>query len=114
VASYDRPAWARRMTSEREARGWSQADAVQALKAHAIEGGETIHAGDASLVRMWKRWESGEHQPDDFYKPIIARMFGTVTLAMFPVPSRRDPDTDLLTMSGMDTRTGQPVATLRP
>jgi tetratricopeptide (TPR) repeat protein len=72
------------------------------LKAHAEEG-ETIHAGDASLVRMWKRWESSEHQPDDFYKPIIARMFGTVTLAMFPVPSRRDPDTDLLTMSGMDT-----------
>ena len=26
--SEDRPAWARRMTNEREARGWSQAEAV--------------------------------------------------------------------------------------
>ena len=33
----DRPAWARRMTNEREARHWSQAEAVRALKAHASE-----------------------------------------------------------------------------
>ena len=31
----DRPAWARRMTNERMARGWSQADAVRAMQAHA-------------------------------------------------------------------------------
>ena len=31
----DRPAWARRMSNEREARSWSQADAVRAMRAHA-------------------------------------------------------------------------------
>ncbi len=31
----DRPPWARRMTKEREARGWSQADAVRAMRLHA-------------------------------------------------------------------------------
>ena len=43
-----------------------------------------------SLLRQWKRWESGEVEPDrgkakPFYKPIIAATFGTVTHAMFPV-----------------------------
>ena len=27
----DRPAWARRMYNERQARGWSQADAIRAM-----------------------------------------------------------------------------------
>src|SRR5215475_7303132 len=31
----DRPAWARRMLNERQARGWSQADAIKAMRAHA-------------------------------------------------------------------------------
>ncbi len=33
----DRPAWARRMANERKARGWSQAEAVRAMRAHAPE-----------------------------------------------------------------------------
>ena len=90
----ERPAWARRMTNERKVRNWSQADAVRALKAHA-EKDQPIHADDANLLRQWKRWEDGEVEPGDFYKPIIARMFGTVTHAFFPVPSRRDADSVL-------------------
>ena len=44
----------------------------------------------SSLLRQYKRWEAGEVEPDRgkaelFYKPIIAKMFGTVTHAMFPV-----------------------------
>src|SRR5215472_6386997 len=89
------------MTNEREARGWSLAQAVEALKAHAAQAGEIIHADDASLLRSWKRWERGEHEPTDFYKPIIARTFSTVTAAMFPVRSRREGD--LLAATGMDT-----------
>ena len=30
----DRPAWARRIYNERQARGWSQADAIRAMRAH--------------------------------------------------------------------------------
>jgi tetratricopeptide (TPR) repeat protein len=98
----DRPGWARRMTSERELRHWSQADAVKALKAHAAKG-ETIHADDASLLRQWKRWETGEIKPGEFYQQLIARTFGTVTHAMFPAPSPRDSATDVLALTGMDT-----------
>jgi hypothetical protein len=100
--SENRPAWARRMTNEREARGWSQADAVRALKAHAASD-EKIHADDASLLRQWKRWEGGEIKPGEFYQAIIARALGTVTHAMFPVPSRRDANADVLAITGMDT-----------
>ena len=41
--------------------------------------------------------------PGDFYQPIIAATFGTVTHAMFPAPSRRDPDSEVLAVTGMDT-----------
>jgi hypothetical protein len=96
----DRPAWARRMTNEREARGWSQADAVRAMRAHAP--GKL--PDQPSLLRQWKRWEAGEVTPSpDFYQPIIAETFGTVTHAMFPVPPRRDAEADVLAMAGMPT-----------
>jgi hypothetical protein len=55
------------------------------------------------------RWESGEITPDGrpgakpFFKPLIARTFGTVTHAVFPVAPQRDPDSDALAMTGMDT-----------
>src|SRR5437762_158564 len=98
----DRPGWARRMTNERELRHWSQADAVKALKAHAAKG-ETIHADDASLLRQWKRWETGENKPGEFYQQLIARTFGTVTHAMFPVPRPRDTGAEVLALTGMDT-----------
>ena len=90
----DRPAWARRMANERHARGWSQADAVRAMRAHA-----TVEVpAPATLIRQWKRWEAGEVQPSDFYQPVIAATFGTVTHAVFPVPPRSDAS-DVLAMS---------------
>ncbi len=55
----DRPARARRMTNERQARGWSQADAVRAMSAHR-PGKLPDHP---SLLRRWKRWEAGELTP---------------------------------------------------
>lgn len=97
----DRPAWARRMTNEREARSWSQSDAVRAMRAHAAADEKLPEP--ASLIRQWKRWEAGEVTPTDFYKSIIARTFGTITHAMFPVPPRRDADSDVLAITGMDT-----------
>ncbi|MFF1371816.1 XRE family transcriptional regulator [Streptomyces virginiae] len=96
--SDDRPAWARRMAAERAARDWSQRDAVRALRAHA----PTELPSDDSLIRQWKRWESGA-TPNDFYRPIIAAMFGTVTNALFPAPGRRDGHQEILEVSGMET-----------
>ena len=107
----DRPAWARRMANERQARGWSQADAIKAMRAHAPVtrySAQVELPSTSSLLRQYKRWEAGEVEPDRgkaelFYKPIIAEMFGTVTHAMFPVAPRRDADADVLAVTGMDT-----------
>ncbi|MET7791765.1 hypothetical protein ABZS93_35090 [Streptomyces sp900116325] len=77
--SDERPAWAQRIAAERTARSWSQLDAVKAMRAHA----STELPADDSMVRQWKRWEAGT-KPGDFYQPIIAAMFGTVTHAIFP------------------------------
>ena len=94
-----RPAWARRIRAERTARGWSQADAVRALRVHA----DVPLTGDGSLLRNWKRWEAGDVEPDDFHKPLIAKTFGTVTSAFFPRPNAQDVDAELLAATGMDT-----------
>lgn len=95
----DRPNWARRIRSERETRGWSQADAVRALRVHA----EKTLPDDASMIRQWKRWESGAGAVSEFYQPIIAAMFGTVTHAIFPLPARRDGNQEIVAVSGMET-----------
>jgi transcriptional regulator with XRE-family HTH domain len=99
TASDGRPGWARRIREEREARGWSQAQLVAALRAHA----DRELPSDSSMARRVKSWEAGEHRPDDEYRPIIARTFGTVAGAIWPEPGHRNADTDLLAASGMDT-----------
>ena len=97
--SDDRPKWARRMAREREARDWTQADAVTAMRMHA----KKQLPDDSNLIRQWKRWETGEITPSDFYQRIIAETFGTVTHALFPKPGRRNGNAEILTISGMET-----------
>ncbi|MCX3060407.1 helix-turn-helix domain-containing protein [Streptomyces beihaiensis] len=97
--SDERPAWARRIAAEREARQWTQAEAVAALRAHSPK---RLPDG-SSMIRQWKRWESGEVTPSEFYQPIIAATFGTVTHAIFPVPVRRDGNAEIIAASGMET-----------
>jgi hypothetical protein len=97
------------MCNERKARGWSYADAARALSAHATDEERKSLPDLESLKRSWMRWESGEVKPDGrpgakpFFQPMIARTFGTVTHAFFPVAPQRDPDTDVLALTGMDT-----------
>ncbi len=86
------------MRSERDARGWSQADAVRAMRTKSSHNLPT----DSTLLRNWRRWESGESRPDDFYSPIIAAAFDTVTAAFFP-KARPNRDDELLSSTGMDT-----------
>jgi hypothetical protein len=90
---------AQRMRAEREARNWSQRDAVRHLRMHSTE---PLPAED-SLIRSWKKWEAGDHLPDSFYRPLIAEMFGTVTAAMFPDPPAPATGPVLLAASGMTT-----------
>ncbi|WP_405018138.1 XRE family transcriptional regulator [Kitasatospora sp. NBC_00070] len=97
--SLDRPAWARRIAAERDARDWSQADAIGALRAHSPKK----LPDNATMLRQWKRWESGEVVPSDFYQPLIAATFGTVTHALFPLTGRRDGNAEIVAVSGMET-----------
>jgi transcriptional regulator with XRE-family HTH domain len=90
---------AQRIRAEREARGWSQRDAVRRLRM--LSPGSL--PSDDSLVRSWKKWEAGDHLPDGFYRPLIAELFGTVTAAMFPEPPAPAPGSLLLTATGMST-----------
>lgn len=97
----ERPEWALRLRREREARRWSQADAVRAMRTYA-DGPLPV-----GLVDQWKRWERGRSRPDEFYRPLIAATLGTVVESIFPTP--RQPrqqgtaDDLLLARSGMDT-----------
>ena len=96
------PTWAARLRSEREARGWTQAEAVLALRAHA--GYELPE----DMLRQWKRWESGRTRPGEYRRPLIAALFGTVTAALFDDEPPRNfnlpPESNrILTAAGMDT-----------
>jgi hypothetical protein len=92
-----RPAWARRIREERAARSWSQSQLVAALR---VPADKELPA-DGTLLRRVKSWEAGEHEPDGFYRPLIAKTFGTVTAAIWPETERHD--TALIEASGMDT-----------
>jgi len=95
----DRPPWARRITAEREARGWNKPQFIEALRAHSTS---ELPAKE-SMLRRVHSWESGASCPDDFYKPLIAQAFGTVTWAIWPAAGNRDADAELVTGTGMDT-----------
>lgn len=96
-----RPEWAERLRRERAVRRWSQADAAAAMRTFS-----DVPLPDG-LIDMWKRWERGRHQPDEFYKPLIAATLGTVVESIFPsarLPRPRETaDQRLLSRSGMDT-----------
>ncbi len=96
-----RPEWSQRLRREREARGWSQADAARALRTFSDV---PLPAG---VTDQWKRWERGRNRPDEFYRPLIAAALGTVVESIFPSPrpARQTGTADdlLLARSGMDT-----------
>ncbi|WP_231929763.1 tetratricopeptide repeat protein [Micromonospora inositola] len=99
AADLDRPVWATRLRAERTARGWSQGEAVRAMRAHAAEQ----LPADSTLLRNWKRWEAGGSEPDAFYKALIAKTFGTVTAAFFPPATPHEADAELIAGTGMET-----------
>lgn len=93
--------WSERLRRERTVRGWSQADAVAALRTFS-----DVPLPDG-LLDQWKRWERGRNKPDEFYRPLIAATLGTVVESLFPSMRRVRPtesrDDLLLSRSGMDT-----------
>lgn len=67
----NRPLWAKRLQSEREARGWSKAEmARQLMRAAGLECGDVD-----SLARQIRSWEKGVNRPRD-WRPHYATAFG--------------------------------------
>ena len=107
----DRPAWARRMLQRAagtrlEPGRCDQGDACPrsgrpAYSRQASCPARPACCGSTSGGRLARSSRTAEGRL--FYKPIIAKMFGTVTHAMFPVAPRRDADADVLAVTGMDT-----------
>lgn len=69
------------------------------MRAHSVEQ----LPADSTLLRNWKRWESGSSEPDSFYKSLIAKTFGTVTAAFFPPATPHEADAELIAGTGMET-----------
>ncbi|MFE6485843.1 hypothetical protein ACFVGN_23320 [Streptomyces sp. NPDC057757] len=76
----ERPVWAQQILAARRVRDWSQADAVRELRAVSAEP----LPDDETMIRQWKRWESGRTMPGDFYRPLMADLFGASVLGLFP------------------------------
>jgi hypothetical protein len=66
----------------RTGRGWSQAQAVAAMRRHS----DRPLPDDMTLLRQWKRWEAGEVVPSGFYQKIIATVLATSPSMLFPAP----------------------------
>lgn len=88
------------MLKEREARGWSQSQAVANLRAVYERANRKEGGSHESLLRQWKDWEAGRVRPRHWAR-YIAAAFGTVADDLFP------PDEAarslLIASSGMDT-----------
>ncbi|MGL5810362.1 MAG: helix-turn-helix domain-containing protein [Nocardioides sp.] len=95
-----RPPWAARLRREREARGWSQAQAVGNLRAIYQHANGREGGSQESLTRQWKEWESGRVRPREWAR-YIAACFGTVADDLFPVEPLGD--SALGEVNGMDT-----------
>jgi hypothetical protein len=87
------PDWGARILREREHRGWSQGEAVAELRRVVREQRKVVLPDDDSLLRSWRRWESGRGVRKD-YQGYLALLFGTVAGALFPPGRRLDLVTD--------------------
>ncbi len=64
----------------RREHGWSQAQAVAAMRQHSSKP----LPDDMALLRQWKRWEAGEVVPSGFYQEIIAAALSMSPAMLFP------------------------------
>lgn len=96
----ERAPWAIRMAKEREARGWSQSQAVANLRAVYERANGKEGGSQESLLRQWKEWEAGRVRPRHWAR-YIAATFGTVADDLFPKDPR--PSLQLIEAEGMDT-----------
>ncbi|MEZ0073374.1 multiprotein-bridging factor 1 family protein [Planotetraspora sp. GP83] len=79
----DLPAWAVRLRAERRNRLWSQREMARRLVEAADEDTRGRLPERESIVRRIKAYEAGQHQPDDPYRVLYARVFGISEAELF-------------------------------
>jgi hypothetical protein len=78
MTEQERPAWAARLQTEREARGWSKAEMARQLQRAAGDTRKTTE----SLVRQMLDWEKGKNFPRDWHE-YYATAFGLTDRSLF-------------------------------
>jgi hypothetical protein len=70
----DAPEWARWLQQQRAARRWSPRRLAVELRRRATARGQRLPSDD-NLIRSIRRWERGEHKPDEFYRELLAEVY---------------------------------------
>jgi transcriptional regulator with XRE-family HTH domain len=70
----ERPAWALWLQQQRHERDWSWRRLARELRQRADKRGWRLPS-DEDLIRMMRRWERGEHKPDERYRELLAEVY---------------------------------------
>jgi hypothetical protein len=75
VTTGERPDWAKRLIIMRVERRWSVRDLALRLHRAAEADGQTQIPDVESIMRSIRRWEGGEHRPDERSQALLAFLF---------------------------------------
>lgn len=81
------PPWAAAIRARRQELGWSQVQAVHALR----RASDEELPGVAEMLRSWKRWESGRHRPTR-YRFLLAEVLRLPEILDLDANDQGDPD----------------------
>jgi tetratricopeptide (TPR) repeat protein len=70
----ERPAWALWLQQQRHERHWSWRRLARELRQRADKRGWRLPSDD-DLIRMMRRWERGQHKPDERYRELLAEVY---------------------------------------
>jgi transcriptional regulator with XRE-family HTH domain len=70
----ERPAWALWLQQQRQERNWSWRRLAHELRQCADKRGWRLPSDD-DLIRMMRRWERGQHKPDERYRILLAEVY---------------------------------------
>src|SRR5687768_17385864 len=71
IVKDERPEWALWLQQQRQERNWSWRRLARELRQRADKRGWRLPSDD-DLIRMMRRWERGEHKPDERYRELLA------------------------------------------
>src|SRR5512132_2852102 len=74
IVDDERPEWALWLQQQRHERHWSWRRLARELRQRADKRGWRLPSDD-DLIRMMRRWERGEHKPDERYRELLAEVY---------------------------------------